>query len=143
MRGDPDWQKVLEVILAVFDCRTGTLHTWDESLHMLTLVAEHGVPPPVLEKIRRIPLGKGIAGAAAQRREPVQICNLQKDTSGVAQPGAKATEVEGAIAVPVELGGLLLGTLGIGRDRACEFTANEINDIRATAALIAEKWAGD
>ncbi len=141
MKGYPDWQKVLEVILSEFECQTGTLHQWVDLHQMLEIVADSGVPADVRTKIERIPLGKGIAGTAAERMEPVQICNLQTDRTGVAKPAAKKTKVGGSIAVPVEFGGLLMGTLGIGKLEPYDFTSSEISDLQVIAAEIAEKWA--
>ena len=115
MRGNPDWQKVLEIILTAFDCQTGTLHQWNDLHAMLELVAHRGIPRELMDKVERIPMGKGIAGAAAERMEPVQICNLQTDATGVARPAAKKTKVGGSVAVPIDMGGLLMGTLGIGK----------------------------
>ena len=55
-----------------------------------------------------------MAGLAAQRREPITICNLQTDTSGDVRPGAKKTGMEGAIAVPIfDAKGKVVGVLGI------------------------------
>lgn len=141
LRGRPDFQEVLDVILEAFDCTTGTLHKWDDLRQMLELVAETNVPKEIRDRVERIPLGKGIAGAAAERMEPVQICNLQTDKSGVAKPAAKKTGVGGSIAVPVEFGGLLMGTLGVGKQEEYDFTSEEIADLQAIASRIAEKWA--
>jgi L-methionine (R)-S-oxide reductase len=141
MLGYPDWQKVLEVILHEFGCQTGTLHQWADLRQSLEIVAHAGIPKELVVKIERIPLGKGIAGTAAERMEPVQMCNLQTDRSGVAKPAAKKTKVGGSIAVPVEFGGLLMGTLGIGKHDPYDFTPAEISDLQVVAAEIAEKWA--
>jgi putative methionine-R-sulfoxide reductase with GAF domain len=69
------------------------------------LLTQHGIPPHVLPmllpKIDNIPFGKGIAGCAAQRKEAVQLCNLQEDLGGVAKPDARKTNVQGALAVPI------------------------------------------
>ena len=73
------------------------------------IVAHLGIPEALMPVIQTIPVGKGIAGAAAERREPVELCNLQTDTSGVAKPGAKQTQVQGSLAVPVLEGDRLAG----------------------------------
>ena len=142
MRGNPDWQKVLDIILQAFECQTGTLHKWNDLHAVLDLVADRGIPREVMDKIERIPMGKGIAGQAAERMEPVQICNLQNDTSGVARPRAKKTQVGGSVAVPIEMGGLLMGTIGIGKLVPYEFTPAETADLQKIATNIAEKWMG-
>ena len=139
MRGNPDWQAVLDLILKEFDCQTGTLHKWHDLHAMLELICHRGIPRELMNKVESIPMGKGIAGTAAERMEPVQICNLQTDKT-VAKPGAKKTKVGGSIAVPIDLGGLLMGTLGIGKLEPYDFTPEETADLLAIGGAIADVW---
>ena len=91
-------------------------------------------------KIDAIPFGKGIAGCAAERKDAVQLCNLQEDLGGVAKPEARKTNVQGALAVPILGGqGQVLGVLGVGKMAPYDFTEAEIADLKACAALIAGK----
>lgn len=92
----------------------GTLHRLGDDGHLHLVAASPGIPPPVLEASRRIPLGKGIAGEAAATGKPVTLCNLQTDASGVARPGAKATGLGGSLCVPTLDGDRVVGTIGIG-----------------------------
>lgn len=89
--------------------------------------------------IQSIPMGKGIAGVAAERKEPVEMCNLQTDASGVAKPGAKQTQVQGTLAVPVLDGERLCGTLGIGKLMPYDFTAEEKTRLLEIASSIASR----
>ncbi len=109
---------------AAFQAVSGTVHRL-RSDGMLELVASFGVPEALMPMVRLIPLGKGIAGVAAERREPVTLCNLQTDTSGVAKPAAKFTGVEGALAVPIIDGGQLLGVIGVGKPTAYTYSTHE------------------
>lgn len=120
-----DWQAVLDATVEEFDCSTGTLHRLHDDSQMLHLVAHRGIPKELLPIIEIIPVGKGIAGAAAERREPVELCNLQKDLGGVAKEGARKTQVQGSLAVPVQEGPDLCGTLGIGKSTQHQFTEEE------------------
>ncbi|MBE7497143.1 MAG: GAF domain-containing protein [Verrucomicrobiaceae bacterium] len=133
------WSEFLDQTIATFDCMTGTLHRLDPADGHLKLVAHRGIPEALMPVIQSIPVGKGIAGAAAQRKEPVELCNLQTDTSGVAKPGAKQTQVQGSLAVPVLDGGRLCGTLGIGKAVAYEFSAEEKARLTQIASDIAAK----
>jgi signal transduction protein with GAF and PtsI domain len=140
----PDWSAVLVKVLANFACVTGTIHRTDPSTGLLMLVTQHGIPPHVLPmllpKIDNIPFGKGIAGCAAQRKEAVQLCNLQEDLGGVAKPDAQKTNVQGALAVPiVGTDGKVIGVLGIGKMQPYEFNDSEVADLDKVAALIAQK----
>ena len=142
--GQPDWNAVLVKVLANFQCATGTIHRTDPATGLLVLVTQHGIPPHVLPmllpKIDNIPFGKGIAGCAAQRKEAVQLCNLQEDLGGVAKPDAQKTNVQGALAVPiVGADGKVIGVLGIGKMQPYEFNDSEVADLNAVAALISAR----
>ena len=140
----PDWHAVLVQVLENFACVTGTLHRTDPSTGLLMLVTQHGIPlqvlPMLLPKIDNIPFGKGIAGCAAQRKEAVQLCNLQEDLGGVAKPDAQKTNVQGALAVPiVGADGKVIGVLGIGKMQPYEFNDGEVADLNAVAAMISAR----
>ena len=132
-----NWSQFLDRVTAEFDCTTGTLHRYDPADNHLKLMASRRIPEVLMPVIQSIPMGKGIAGVAAERREPVEICNLQTDTSGVAKPGAKQTQVQGSLAVPVLDGDRLCGTLGIGKLVPYDFTEEEKNRLTAEATRIA------
>ena len=134
------WSDFLDQTISSFGCTTGTLHRLDPADGHLKLVAHRGIPEALMPVIQSIPVGKGIAGAAAQRKEPVELCNLQTDTSGVAKPGAKQTHVQGSLAVPVlDVGSRLCGTLGIGKLTPYEFSAEEKDRLTETARSIAAR----
>jgi putative methionine-R-sulfoxide reductase with GAF domain len=136
-----DWQNFLERVIADFGCATGTLHRLDPEDQHLKLLAHRGIPPQLMPIIASIPIGKGIAGAAAERRAPIEMCNLQTDTSGVAKPGALQTQVQGTLAVPALDGEKLCGTLGIGKLEPYSFTDEEKTRLMAVAAGAAAKLA--
>lgn len=127
--GDINWQELLDNIISAFDCTTGTLHTHDKETNLLMLKAQKGVPDFLLPKMSSIPIGKGMAGIAAERKTPVEMCNLQTDDSGIARPAAKETKVEGSIAVPMLLEGELYGTLGIAKPVPYDFTKSESDEL--------------
>lgn len=115
--------EVLAATMLHFGAQAGTVHGMEDGL--LKLVASANIPPPIVDIIRQVPIGKGIAGLAAQRLEPVTLCNLQTDTSGQARPAAKATGMEGTIAVPILVAGELRGVLGIAKATAYEWPEAE------------------
>jgi L-methionine (R)-S-oxide reductase len=126
---------VLAAILGRFAADTGTIHRLDGDV--LLLEAEVGLPPPVVAIVRRVPVGKGMAGLAAERNAPVSSCNIQVDTTGDVRPGARQTGVNGAIVVPIrDEAGAVRGTLGIGVHREYEYDTDEIARLLAEAARI-------
>ena len=124
-----------------FRAETGTLHQLDAQTQPLHLVAQIGLPPQPLEVVKTIPVGKGIGGKTAAKNQPVTICNLQTDTSGVARPGAKQTGVGGAVCVPIRNGEKIVGTFGIGTVREHAYSAAEINALQDIANALAAQFA--
>ncbi|TLD72536.1 GAF domain-containing protein [Phragmitibacter flavus] len=138
-----DWQAVLDATIEDFDCTTGTLHRLHADTQMLHLVAQRGIPEQIMPMVLVIPVGKGIAGVAAETRQPVELCNLQKDLGGVAKDAARKTNVQGSLAVPVQEGPDLCGTLGIGKMTPHDFTAAEKDRLMSIATEMAPYLALD
>ena len=99
-------------------------------------------PPNIktVENIETIPFGKGMAGRAAERREPVEVSNLQTDDSGVAKPRARDTGMEGSIAVPI-IGsdGKVKGVVGVAKPEAYEFGDDERDALLTAGKRVADR----
>ena len=133
--GTPD--DVLRATIAHFKCDAGTIHLLTD--RMLALKAHVNIPPPIVQIVQTVPIGKGIAGLAAERREPVSLCNLQTDDSGQARPAAKTTGMEGSVAVPMLHDEILRGVLGIAKAQAHDWTDAEKAELLAIAARLAAR----
>ncbi len=119
----------LAAVIRTFAAHTGTLHFLGTD-GMLHLAAFHGaIPAPVMEHIRIIPIGKGMAGVCAELNEPVSWCNLNRDGSGVVQPAARSLGLAGSIVVPIRSGAALVGTLGIANIGERTFTDEETEQL--------------
>ena len=128
-------QQELEEIVRRFQADTGTLHMIEDGV--LVLKGQVGIPREIAEIVRRVPIGKGMAGLAAERNAPVSACNIQTDSSGDVRPRAKETGVNGAIVVPVrDARGNVRGTLGIGVHRAYDYTPEETERLLEEAARL-------
>jgi hypothetical protein len=80
----------------------------------MILAAAVNIPPPVVEVVRTVPKGKGMAGLAFERDAPVSTCNLKTDTTGDVRPGARAVDANAAVAIPVhDEAGEIRGVVGI------------------------------
>jgi|SRR5215831_10029341 len=134
-------QARLEEIVAQFGADTASIHLLEDGI--LILKAQVGLPPHVAEIVARVPVGKGMAGLAFERNEPVSSCNIQSDESGTVKPGARDTGVNGAIVVPIRNSeGQACGALGIGVRRAYEYTSEETQQLLAVASTLATQTAG-
>src|SRR6478736_859072 len=134
-----NWQQLLNDTLAAFGCSTGTLHFLNKSTNLLELKAQTGIPEFLLPKMSIIPIGKGMAGIAAERMKAVEMCNLQTDDSGVARPSAKDTRVEGSVAAPLILNGELHGVIGIAKPVPYDFTEAEISELMKIGEAISKR----
>ena len=135
--GEPTLLRILDLILAQFNCSVGTIHTRDSKSGMLVLLVHRGIHDVIMDKVKQIPVGKGMAGLAAERKKPVQVCNLQTDTSGDVRPGAKETQVAGSIAVPMLVEKhILRGVLGVAKPVAYDFTDAEQELLLALGTVI-------
>jgi L-methionine (R)-S-oxide reductase len=133
---DERLQEAVELIARGFEAATCTLHVLESATRLLHLRAFTGLPPEVLVAVRTIPVGKGMAGICAERREPVTVCNLQEDRSGVVRPGARETKVSGALVVPLWRGNEVAATLGIGKSREHEYTQDETRRLEACGRIL-------
>ncbi len=123
---DSGLQTILDLVLERLACTAGTIHSFDPHSRMLQLRTRRNIPDGLLPRVQQISFGKGMAGLAVERREPIQVCNLQTDTSGVAKPGAKETGMHGSVALPIFVGDLVVGVLGVAKPTAYEFSEAEI-----------------
>jgi L-methionine (R)-S-oxide reductase len=129
-------QAELEAIIGRFEADTGTIHLIEEGV--LILKAHVGVPPRVAEIVARVPIGKGMAGLAAERNEVITACNIQVDRTGSVQAGARETGVNGAVVVPIRDGaGKAVGALGIGVHREYEYSDGEVAKLLGEAMRLA------
>ena len=136
--------QALDLILQATGTTSGTIHRLSADGTVLRLLAARRIPPPVLAQIQEVPLGKGMAGVAAQSCRPVTTCNLQQDDAGgVIRPGAKTTGAGGAVAVPILRDEAVLGVLGVATGEERDFTAQEIEALLALGRELATAWTDE
>ncbi|HEX2678033.1 MAG TPA: GAF domain-containing protein [Polyangiales bacterium] len=110
----------------------GTVHL--RSGEELLLNAAVNIPPKVVEIVRVVPRGKGMAGQALERDEPISTCNLQTTTSPDVRPGAKAVDANAAVAIPIhDASGNVRGVVGIAFMGEREMPDEELQKLRAQA----------
>jgi L-methionine (R)-S-oxide reductase len=114
---------------------SGTVHLRSEG-SLLILAASHNIPGPVLAMIQSIPEGKGMAGLAWQRNEPVATCNLKTDSSGDVRPGAKAVNAQAAVALPIHQLGQVVGVVGIAFAIEQDLSSSELLVLNTEAETV-------
>jgi L-methionine (R)-S-oxide reductase len=136
--GSVDMQALLERLVEELEASVGTIHGVEASGNLI-LLAALGLGEEMTARVKHIPPGKGLAGLAALRLAPVDICNLQTDTTGQAKPAAKQTGALASIAIPMVVDGKLRGVLGIALSEEHEFDDSEkqfLLDLAATVGTV-------
>jgi isopentenyl-diphosphate delta-isomerase len=118
--------EALARIVGDLSADSGTIHFLDDGELLQLAAATPGIPDAVLAVIRTIPVGKGMAGLAVERAQPVNACNIQTDASGDVRPGARATGLGGSVVVPIFEGNSVVGALGVANRSERTFTDKEI-----------------
>lgn len=127
-----DYDTWLGAFLSRHAAIAGTVHVIDGGV--LRLRAHKNIPPPVVRVTETIPRGKGMAGLAWERDQPVQTCNLKTDETGDVRPGAKAVDAQAAVAIPVHDGeGGLRAVVGIAFLGEREFSEAELEAFERSA----------
>ena len=106
----------------------------------LRLVAAVNIPEKVQQVVDWVPSGKGMAGQALARGEPIFTCNLKDDSSGAVRPGAKAVDAQAAVALPVQdEAGTIAAVVGIAFAQERSFSSADITDYLVKAkSLVAQ-----
>lgn len=131
---DPATQAWLESLLGRFEAVAGTVH--HDRAGELHLTAAHNIPAPVVERMRVVPQGKGMAGLAQTRREPVQTCNLQQDDTGRIMPMAKLVGGQAAVAIPVLDAGAVRAVVGLTFAYEGDVPPDDVARMRDAAATV-------
>jgi hypothetical protein len=130
-------QKWLESLVAQMGGMAGTVHV--QRGDDLYLTAAHNIPPNVIAVVAHVPHGKGMAGIAQVKREPVQTCNLQTDETGNIKPGAKAVDARAAIALPVlNEAGAVRAVVGIAWNHEATIEAEQQQSMMELASTLPE-----
>lgn len=132
----PTPQAWLEKFLADHGGIAGTVHR-RSAPDELELVAAVRIPPPVQQIVAKVPRGKGMAGLALERNEPVSTCNIQTDRSGDVRPGARAVDAQAAVALPVcDAKGEVRAVVGIAFAGEKTLSESELAELGRAAATL-------
>jgi hypothetical protein len=135
MDADRELDVWLEKYLAQHGAASGTIHRFRDG--GLRLAAAVNIPPPVQQLVAWVPSGKGMAGLALERREPILTCNLKEDQTGNVKPGAKAVDARAAVAIPVnDAAGNVRAVVGIAFLEERDFTPADLEGLQRSASTL-------
>lgn len=103
----------------------------------LSLAAAVRIPEMVQELVKRVPRGKGMAGLAFERDEPISTCNIKTDDTGQVRPGARMVDARAGVALPVhDASGKVRAVVGVAFTDEKTLSESELADLgRAAQSL--------
>lgn len=134
LSSEPDPTRVMEQVVAVLK-REMPAYTW---VGIYLLEGDELVLGPFLGKPSphtRIPLGRGICGAAATEKQTIIVDDVHADPRYL----ACSLETRSEIVVPIMSGARVLGEIDIDSDRAAAFGAQDKLLLEAVASRLATK----
>jgi L-methionine (R)-S-oxide reductase len=114
----------------------GTVHRVRAG-ELLLLTAAFNIPEQVVALVERVPLGKGMAGLAYERKQAISTCNIQTDDTGQVRPGAKMIGAQAGVALPVFDGqGVVRAVVGIAYKEERSLLESELASLDRAAARL-------
>ena len=138
IRAESDPRSAMERAVAILQ-RELPYYTW---VGVYLLEGDELVLGPFLGKPSphtRIPLGRGICGAAATGKATIVVDDVHADPRYL----ACSIETKSEIVVPIVDGGRVLGEIDIDSDRPAAFGAADRALLEAVAALLSAKLAAE
>jgi len=129
-------QQWLEEFVRTTGGIAGTVHVC-ESPDVLILAAAVRIPDVVKQVVQRVPRGKGMAGLALDRDQPISTCNIKTDSSGDVRPGARAVDARAGVALPVHDGqGRVRAVVGVAFTDEKTLSEEELAELARAAASL-------
>jgi L-methionine (R)-S-oxide reductase len=132
----PDRQAWLETFVRDSGGIAGTVHMLSAPDELSLAAAVH-IPEPVKQIVQRVPRGKGMAGLALERDQPISTCNIKTDSSGQVRPGARAVDAKAGVALPVhDAQGQVRAVVGVAFTDEKTLSEDELAALASAAATL-------
>jgi L-methionine (R)-S-oxide reductase len=103
----------------------------------LSLAAAVRIPPQVQQLVLKVPRGKGMAGLALERDEPISTCNIRTDATGQVRPGARMVDARAGVALPVhDASGKVRAVVGVAFTDEKALGESELADLARAAGTL-------
>ncbi|HPD20323.1 Phytochrome-like protein cph1 [anaerobic digester metagenome] len=106
-------QNTLAQVLQIMNIETGWIYLLDEKKQELKCAYSHGIPEKVVQSIKKLRIGEGIAGRVAVKGEPIIIENASKDPR-ISSLAFKKQGIKSFASIPLYSRTRLIGVMNIG-----------------------------
>ncbi len=106
-------QNTLAQVLQIMNIETGWIYLLDEKKQELKCAYSYGIPEKVVQAIKKLRIGEGIAGRVAIKGEPIIIENASKDAR-IRSLAFKKQGIKSFASIPLYSRTRLIGVMNIG-----------------------------
>jgi len=106
-------QNTLAQVLQIMNIETGWIYLLDEKKQELKCAYSYGIPEKVVQSIKELRIGEGIAGRVALKGEPIIIENASKDAR-IGSLAFKRQGIKSFASIPLYSRTRLIGVMNIG-----------------------------
>ena len=113
-----------------------SLYLLDPSGENLTLTATNGLNEKMVRRAQ-LRVGEGITGWVAETRQPLSVADVSHESRFKWIPGVDQKRFKSMLSVPIEAGPRLVGVVNVQSVAYREFTAEDLDFLRAIAGQVA------
>lgn len=106
-------QNTLDKVLQIMNIETGWIYLLDDTKQVLRVAYSYGIPNDVVQAIKELKFGEGIAGRVVENGEPIIIENASED-SRINSLALKKQGIRSFASIPLYSRTRLIGVMNIG-----------------------------